>query len=485
MATPRRSTASKKKATPRQATPPKQLVYTLEGDPESLDFAHATSLRSERVSWLLCDTLVDTSPTGKVKPTGLAKIRSLSPSGMVYEFTLIDGVRFHDGTPLDAQAVIDNIQRQLSPGRTPSVKGSILAGLIRKITRNSNLAFELELSYPSLHYLSEVHLVSPTALKSRGPAFGRNPVGSGPFIFKRWTPGTEIVLTANKDYWGGPPKLGKVVFRIIPDEAARVQALIKGKADFVPAVSDPELLALLKKTPGVTLLPTPGWNLFYLGFYCDRPPFDAAAARRAVARAITTADVVATRGLLIAKRTNRLLPAKACKYQPAIPQAGDRAPLPAGPLGLVFNQAVPLIAKEAAAIQRDLASIGTQVRLLGKPSFPEVLTAVRAREGHMFIYNWHVSAVGPERVLKPLFHSDLKGISNLTHYSNPDVDRKLADAALDPALYPAILAILDAEAPVVPLHDFKRRAAMSNRVLGLALKSLSSPADKLLKVRVR
>src|SRR5207249_1606070 len=85
-------------------------------------------------------------------------------------------------------------------------------------------------------------------------------------------------------------------------------------------------------------------------------------------------------------------------------------------------------AEIAGAIQADLRRIGVNVELIGKPTYTDLDAAMRAQEGHMFLYGWHLRAPYPERILGPLFHSRSVGVTNFTRYANPALDRVLDDA---------------------------------------------------------
>jgi ABC-type transport system substrate-binding protein len=155
---------------------------------------------------------------------------------------------------------------------------------------------------------------------------------------------------------------------------------------------------------------------------------------------------------------------------------------------VIHNSALTFTAEIAGAIQSDLRRIGVQVELVGKPGWPEVVAAVRKREGDMFLYSWNVRAPYPERFLFPLFHSRSVGTTNLTHYRNPVLD-KLLEGALRLPEGPAqhrmlsqMQRLIVEDAPMVVLYHAIRVAAYSERVQGLELNLGLLPHDKLVKV---
>jgi peptide/nickel transport system substrate-binding protein len=162
-------------------------------------------------------------------------------------------------------------------------------------------------------------------------------------------------------------------------------------------------------------------------------------------------------------------------------------PLEARTVRLVFTDAIGLISEMAGAVRSDLERIGLNVEFVGKPSFREVVAAALAREGDMFIYNWHVSAPFPERLLMPLFASKATQ-TNLTRYRNVDVDNMLEEAMRLPEgteqqhLYSRIQRTIVADAPMAFLFHWTRMSAQHKRVKGLEPKLDSSPSDKLVNV---
>ncbi len=478
----------------------------LGGAPESLDFAKATSLRSEQVAWLLCDTLVYVSKDGQGLEPGLAESWTVSPDGRRVVMKLRSGVLFHDGTPFDANAAKANIERQfrsdhpLYTKEPRNGKESMLSGLIDQIQATDSRTLTLTLKYPGLHYLSEVDIGSPTALARMGKEFGRGPACSGPFKFESWT-SDRITLTANEKYWAGRPRIDRVVFKFILEGNATAAHFLKGELDFAPVLPDPNSLEQLRGSPHVNLLAVPGLNVFYVGMSTEQPPLDNPVLRKAVVQAIDVRRLAQLLGRGTAQAAKGPLSEPMKGYDsevtqaPYDPQASRdllrrMGQVPGLTLRLAYNSGVPFMHEQAAAMQADLARVGINMELLGKPTFQGVVTAARAREGNMFMYSWHVRAPYPERILRPLFHSSALGTTNLTHYRNASVDKMLEEAATLPEgpeqlrLYSTIQRTIVNDAPMVFLYHATRMAAHSNRIRGIVLKVDAAPADKLVRVDI-
>ena len=482
----------------------KVFVQALEGEPESLDFAKTTTERANRVAWLLSDTLVNISMDGKSLEPGLADSWTLSPNGLQAVFKLRSGVTFHDGTPLDARSVKESFERQFRPSHPlysadpKNAKEQLLNDLLEDIEVRDAVTISMKLKYPGLHYLSQVEVASPTALAKLGTAFARSPVYTGPFKFESWSQ-DRLVLTANDKYWAGRPRIDRAVFQFIPGGTDLVEALLKGSVDFAAALPNPTLFERVRDSPRLKLVQIPGLNVFYLGFYTERPPLNNALLRRAIVQGVNVQRMTAFLGRGTAVSANGPLAPAMKGYDPAVsqspydPQAAKRllarSGLPNGlTLRLVHNNAVGFDVEMATAIQNDLRQIGIKVELTGKSNWSEMVKAVRAREGDMFIYSWHVRAPYPERVLVPLFHSRTAGTSNLTEYKNPNLDRLLDEALRLPEgpaqakLYSQIQKMIVDDAPMLFLYHSIRMAAYADRVQGLELNLAALPQDKLVKV---
>jgi peptide/nickel transport system substrate-binding protein len=482
----------------------KALVYHLEGRPASLDPAMAVSEREHHALWHLCDALLNISRDGKTLEPGLAEFWKTTPDSRQVTVKLRPGLLFHSGAVLDAHAVKASLERQLRVdeiyrAEQKSVKAQMLNELITAVDVQDPLTVVLRLKYPGLHYLSQMEIVNADAAARLGKEFARQPDCAGPFKLSRWDD-DQIVMTANDRYWGGRPKIDRLVFQVISEGKAVVDALLKGRVDFSPgATPDPAVFERLRDSERVRLVPVPRLNVYYLGFYTDKPPFNDVAVRRAVAHGINVGRIALFLGRGSIAPAKGPLPPAMKGYDPTANQASYDPDMAKELLrktghstglsvGLVHNQAVPFHSEFAGAIQNDLRRVGINVESLGKPNWKDVTTAVQAREGHMFIYGWNVRAPYPERILMPLFHSRSVGTMNLTHYKSAELDRQLDEAFRLPegpgqaSIYSLVQKQIVADAPMVFLYHLTWVAAHTDRLRGLELNLGSLPHDKLVRV---
>jgi peptide/nickel transport system substrate-binding protein len=196
------------------------------------------------------DTLVWLTPDMKVTPD-LASKWTISDDGLKYDFTLKENVKFHDGTPFNAQAVVDNIN-YINDKETQSKISLGLLGSCLTAKAESEFVVSLTCSSPYAPLLAQLGepylgIQSPTAIKKYGKDVGQHPTGTGPFSFVSYTPNQSLVVKNNPDYqWApeaaghnGQAKMGQITFNFIPNDQSRVGALQSNQAQ------------LIQGTPGV------------------------------------------------------------------------------------------------------------------------------------------------------------------------------------------------------------------------------------------
>lgn len=232
------------------------------------------------------ETLVQLPNVGDVIPV-LARSVTEAPDRLSWTINLRVGVLFHDGTVFDAEAVKFNLER--------ARKARLFAArmqFIKTITVVDPLTVRLGLDrpYAALPFLLGTGagaMLSPTAIKTKGEALGREPsdAGTGPYILKEFSPGERIVFVRNPNYWGDPkPRLDRITIRQIPDQNTQFEALRAGSVDVLSTLF-PALVAQAKDLGFNTATPPTAGTAGAL-FNNARPPFDDARIRRAATLAI-------------------------------------------------------------------------------------------------------------------------------------------------------------------------------------------------------
>ncbi|MGE5849711.1 MAG: ABC transporter substrate-binding protein [Candidatus Methylomirabilota bacterium] len=480
------------------------FVHRLTSEPTSLDPAKSNRIQDDQVMWLLYDALTQLSADGTRMEPALAERWEQSADGLTYTFSLRKNVHFHDGSPLDAEAVKVSYERQYLTGSRfyatspPNAYERVLAGLIKEVQVLDPYTVAITLQYPRPSQFALVKVVSPRALMAHGLHLTRTPVGTGPFRLERWET-DRILLTPFADSWRGRPRLSQIAFAIVPDLQSATERLEAGEFDFIPEVTAYSL-ERLAANPLIRLVKVGGLNVRFLGMQVDRPAIKERRVREAIARAVDR-ERLATylgRGAMIAARGP--LPPASLSYdsqlhQPVFDPPRARALLKeAGmdsglTLRLLYNAAVEPWSETAQAIRSDLRKVGVEIELLGTPDWKTYHAERRKGEHDLYLYGWSVSTPDPERFLFPLFHS--KSPDNFGHYSNPRMDELLEQARqpMDEGrrlrTYREATRVLLADVPAVFLYHQVNFAAHHVRVAGLTLNLYGLPQDKLTTVEVR
>ncbi len=271
-------------------------------DPDTLDPQKTAAAVTGLVYRYLGDSLVSKDFDGKIAP-GLAKGWKVSDDGLTWTFEIKDGVKFHDGTPLDASAIKASFERALSPDTKSPIAGSLLGPVDAIATTGQTLTVQLKKPFAIfLDNMSDPRIaaVSLPAVQKAGDQFGRQPVSSGPWKLTEWQAGTRIVLQRNSDYaWGppfvhaGPPNIEKLNFRVLPEPATATAAFEAGEVDQIAITpSDVKRIEATNKYDIQKFLRL-GVGLF-MEFNVTKPPFDDLNVRRAMNHAINKEDVMQT-----------------------------------------------------------------------------------------------------------------------------------------------------------------------------------------------
>jgi len=272
-------------------------------DALSLDPARATDNESGEVCEQIYESLLRYRPGSTRVEPGLAERWEMSADGREWTFHLREGVRFHDGTALDARAVVFSLERQRDashPYHRPDKTGlefsyaemlknirkvEALDPLTVRITIDRNYApFEANMA------MVAVAIISPSAAMAWRQEYYLHPVGTGPFRFSEWKDG-RIVLERNAEYWDKPPAIDRLVFRAIPDGRQRLIELESGAIDVAYSILPGEL-QFVDLHPDLQLYRAAANNVAYLAMNATRPPFDDARVRRAVNYAINKDPIV-------------------------------------------------------------------------------------------------------------------------------------------------------------------------------------------------
>jgi peptide/nickel transport system substrate-binding protein len=233
------------------------------------------------ILYALHDALVKPMPGNAMAPS-LAEAWSLSKDGLAYEFVLRQGVRFHNGDPVTADDVKFSFERYRGAANK-LLKGKVAAV---EIVDPGRVRFRLKEPWPDfMTYYGSLTtgagwVVPRKYLEKVGDeGFKKAPIGAGPYRFVSFNPGVELVFEAQDSYWRKSPSVKRLVFKSVPDEATRLAMLKRGEADVVYLLQS-ELAEEARRTPGLTLRPTPIVSTHWLAFLDQWDPKSPWADRR-------------------------------------------------------------------------------------------------------------------------------------------------------------------------------------------------------------
>lgn len=271
------------------------LVFTLAGDVSVLNPVLSSDTASSAVEGVVFSGLTKINEDLEIIPD-IAERWTISGDGRVYTFYLRDNVFWHDGAKLtayDAKFTFDSI---LDPAVNSVRRGDyIIDGIPIKFGTRGPKILTAELPKPFAPFLGRVgmgilprHLLEGTDINTAG--FNRRPVGSGPFIFKEWASADRVVVEKNPRYYGGAPRLDRIVYRIIPDENSRFIALEAGQTDVcdIPAKD----YSRAKSMKDVNVFEYESLMYVYLGLNLKKDMFSDVRVRQALAHATDKGQLI-------------------------------------------------------------------------------------------------------------------------------------------------------------------------------------------------
>jgi peptide/nickel transport system substrate-binding protein len=243
----------------------KVLNIGLGSYPTSIDPQLSGALVERHVHYSIFDTLFELNSDGKIVP-GLVDSYELSDDGKIYTLKLKQGIKFHDGSEFNAEAVKFNIERYKEDVSTRRSELSF----VESVTVEDPYTVKIKLSDPFSPFISVLTdrsgmMVSPAAVEKYGEDFNSHPVGTGPYVFVSKVNGDNITLKKNENYWKGEVKIDEIVFKVFTNESSKVQNLISGQVDIIDTIPSKEI-PTLEENPNLTAIyePGTGYQMIYV-----------------------------------------------------------------------------------------------------------------------------------------------------------------------------------------------------------------------------
>jgi peptide/nickel transport system substrate-binding protein len=401
------------------------FVFGRGADSVGLDPAVITDGESFRVTRNIYESLCEYERDSTAVIPGLAERWETSPDGLTWKFALRRHVKFHDGTPFNAEAVVFNFERWMFEPH-PYHKGVFeywksmfggFPGFVQSVKAIDEFTVEFVLEKPMAPFLANLAMpmfgiASPTAIKKHGDDYFKNPMGTGAFRFREWRKDDRVVLERNPDYWGEKALFDRVIFRSIVDNSARLLELQAGSIDLMEFLN-PDDIPTVKNDANLQLIVRPSMNVGYLWWNVEKEPFGKLDVRRAIAHAVNKRAIVEKLFGSIGIPAKNMLPPSLWGYNDAVldyeydpAKAREylaKAGLPNGfktKLWAMPNPRpyMPQPTKIAEAIQADLKAVGIDAEIITM-DWATYLAKTRDGEQDMYMLGWTGDNGDPDNFL--------------------------------------------------------------------------------------
>lgn len=278
--------------------PQDNLFYATSTEPLGLDPALVDDNDSGNINCNIYESLLQFKADNTEIEPCLAESWTISYDGLVYTFNLRKGVKFHDGTDFNAEAVKFNFDRQSPENLIPKMSyAPLVFGDVKEVKVIDDYTVQVTLKKASTPFLRNMAMcfaapiISPAALKKFNNNVMENPCGTGPYKLVAWDKGQQLILTTNEDYWGEKPAVQNVIYKIMKETSARVVALNNGEADIINGI-DANVIDEIKNG-GSLVFEAEGNNCNYMAYNC-RDGYVTAdrEVRKAIAQAINVPEMV-------------------------------------------------------------------------------------------------------------------------------------------------------------------------------------------------
>lgn len=496
------------------AQAPKTLVIAIGADQTGMDPQTVQNNESGFVMSTIYDSIVNYKPGSSEVGPGLAESWTISPDGKVYTFKLRRGVKFHDGTPMNARTVAEDVDRAINPNNPCYVLnrkgvdtyddftfGSAKDGTVAKMDVVDEYTLRFTLPQPNAPFLSSVAMVwqgivSPTATKKYNCDAGQRPVGTGPFKFVEAVRNDHITVEANRDYWGGRPKVDRIIFKIVPESATRTLMLERNQAQILADVP-PSDYPRVTGNPQLKIYRQPGLTILGVGMSNDLGPLQDKRVRQAMNYAVdkdainkglyggaTTASQGMPPVLWGFNKSVQPYPYDPAKAKALLTEAGYPNGFPvemmvyANPRG--YNPVGG--AKLGEAVQGYLAKVGVSVKITQYEWGAYLQKLRRTQWAGFAICGWSGDNGDPDNFLGDLFEYDEAAGKPRTNdcgrHRNPAYDtlmvqgRQTTDQAKRAQIYQQANQILRDDAPWIFINHMNQVRATRANVKGFLLNPL-------------
>jgi ABC-type transport system substrate-binding protein len=415
------------------------VIYAAGADPDRLDPANAESNPAEAMNRMMYENLAKFDEKLKIVP-GLATKWEQSKDGLTWTFFLRKGVKFHDGTSFNAEAVKIFVERMIGPEK-PSRAG-LYTPFVNSVEIVDDYTIRMHLKAPFAFFLNNLAhsasgIISPTALKTYGKDISRRACGTGPFKFVEWIFGDHLTMVRNDDYWGGKPYLDKIIVKTVKEDSARVMMLQSGDAQLIVRIPS-EDIPRLEREPTIKLDTTETLRVLYIGINSFKEPYKNVKVRQALNYAVDKETIIKSIYQSRAFVANQMVPPLATGHFPVQgypydPEKAKKLLAEAGfPNGFKAKfwspqGRYPKDYELAQAVQQQLKKVGVDCSL-ETMEWATYLAATNKKpeesQHELFLLGWSPSTAESWWIIFPLFGTEqwMPGGNNRSYFSNKELD---------------------------------------------------------------
>lgn len=469
----------------------------------TLDPHQVLDRESLQVCRSLYENLVKFSSEESKIVSHLATSWEVKEQGKEWTFHLREGAKFHDGAPLNAEAVIFSFERQLDASHAYYEEkyfyGRYLFGeIIDKVRAidEYTVRFTLKIPYmPFIYALTSpaAMIVSPKAVKAFRENFYQHPAGTGPFKLLSWKKDGEVVLGRYQDYWGKKAYLNNLVFCPIREEYLRAQALIKGELKGAQLEDVAGIKLGVEFADRLKLRKVSHLDVVYLALNMRKGPLNRLKVREAVYRAINKEKILEIFYPQKATVARGLIPPTLWGYNPDVAEREfdpgkakellKEAKVEELTLSLLIPDSpvsyLPDPQGVAVQIREDLAKVGIDVEII-KLDWRSYVEGGEKGEYHMALTGWRADFPDPDNFLYPLLDPEVLGKPGNTNWSFYQSSflheileraRQVTDEVERTRLYQVAQKIVQQDIPGIPLVHTRGMIAFSPEVEGMTISS--------------
>lgn len=464
-----------------------ELIVLTGSDASTFDPHFCTDSATEIFNKNMYNNLVKFNSEMELLPD-LAESWEVSADSLTWTFKLRQGVKFHDGTPFNAQAVKTSFERVLNPD-TGSPRRSVLE-IIDQVEVVDENTVNITTKTPCGSLLQQLAhpvgaIISPTALETYGDEYSSHPVGTGPFKYVEWKIGEELVLERNEDYFDGAPQVAKVYFRVVPEDATRSLLLQSNSADIAMRLPVTEI-ERLENNPEIAISESDTVMTMYVALNNNKGVLKDVKVRQAMNYAVDKSIIVKDiLGGLATVADAPISPytwgyAAINDYPHDVEKAKQLLAEAGYPDGIELELWTPvgrylMDTQVSENLQAQWAEAGINVKIR-QWEFQALMSEVKKGEFDMVLLGWSPSTGDADQGLYPVFHStQWPPASNRAHYSNSTVDKLLEDAKVEvdakkrAELYQEAQQIIVDEAAWTFLYYPKQALAYRSNISGVQI----------------